>query len=668
MSATNVSPGVRHREPRMRNPSPQSASGGPADLYGTGEAATEPINGHELIPGTVDGNAITASTITARAIAAGTLGVRELTVGVDGNLLRNGGFEFGTDAIVAGYVTSSLDTYGWTVQAATMVNYATSAVARGVYRALIQSTDGATTAVRIEQYVPVIAGRRYRISGWMAHGASAGNSIAPRINVATYDRALAQVNGVFAALNHSPATSTTMTYYVTEFDIPSDASVAFVRIDCRFNGVAALSEIAVFDDVTLTLVPDRYQNVAATVRIDEDGVTILDGALTFIDPYGTTVLTGAGVGPAWGRFFSTGVYNGDFFAETPTQASNIDNATNPLPYWSFVKSSGTAITAKSEADTAVASGNVIRWAMASGAAGDNSYLQQIIPVSGSPAQDESHTVIAEVWVRAGSVLGHDWYLSCVYLQNDGSTVIGSAVEVTSARDGHPTAGIARLACTPADSVPANAYYLRIRVGVKRDTAANGTTDTQADFKLYDLRLLRGATRVIISGNDDSFSGNPIVEASYFDQNSDRVVLRMPGATVFSSDLPYSWPRVPVIDKPSANYAVTTTLTDVTGSSVAFTTGEAETVLVDVVADIDVSVAGVGFVDVQLDVNGTSEAEFCQYSTASTGRATVAQNYLLFLAANTSYTLKLRAIKSINAGTATVIALHTTVRVQRQGSL
>lgn len=257
------------------------------------EIATDTITAGQIAAGAIATSELAAGAVTADKISAQSIDASKIRVGgVNGDLLVNGSFEEGTAAIRAGYVTTSADTLGWTIQTATQVQFGTSSATRGKYRCLIQSTTGTQAFCRVEQFIPVRAGRRYLMSGWLSHGATAGSSIAPSVNLATYDRDLVQVSGSALALTHSPATGTTPTFYSGEYTIPNDGTVAYVRVDCRFAGTAALNEIAVFDDVAFTLVPLSLTNGPAEVVINASGIAVTNGKITVTNAGATVIIDG----------------------------------------------------------------------------------------------------------------------------------------------------------------------------------------------------------------------------------------------------------------------------------------------------------------------------------------------------------------------------------------
>ena len=73
----------------------------------------------------------------------------------------------------------------------------------------------------------------------------------------------------------------------------------------------------------------------ATVRIDANGITITEGSLTFVDRFGSTVLTGAGFGTSWYDFIQTSVYNFSFSTGTTTAltaATKVNSAATIADY------------------------------------------------------------------------------------------------------------------------------------------------------------------------------------------------------------------------------------------------------------------------------------------------------------------------------------------------
>lgn len=220
------------------------------------------------------------------------------------------------------------------------------------------------------------------------------------------------------------------------------------------------------------------------VAINEDGITLRDAA-------GSVSLSSGGFGPPWRRFVQSGVYNGDFYATPPTPDNNID-ATNALPYWTFVQASGTAITAISVADGASGSDRAIRFDMAAGAVGDDTYLEQILPINSSRSQNWFYNPRA-AFATGGTVSAAKIYVVVQYLQADGTTTTGTSGTSEFTTTSLGTSTVKDVSATAnSNVVPASAYYLRVRVGFKRDAAAIGTTES---VTLYEVAQTLGTVRV-----------------------------------------------------------------------------------------------------------------------------------------------------------------------------
>lgn len=246
------------------------------------EIAALTITAAEIAASAIDATKIVANSITADRLAFG---------GGFGNLLMNGSFEDASAAAHSGYVTTSADLMGWDIQGSALVSFLAGSGRNGLYRALVQG-NGAVANPRIEQYVPVVAGAKYRLTGWMWHGSTLGNSVAPRANVATYDANKVLVNGVFAFVSHSPVTSVVPAFYSLEFTIPSDGTVSYARIDFRLTSISAVSEIGAFDDWTLTRVPTSLANEPSEVLIDKTGIAVTNGKITVTNPGSTVIIDG----------------------------------------------------------------------------------------------------------------------------------------------------------------------------------------------------------------------------------------------------------------------------------------------------------------------------------------------------------------------------------------
>lgn len=190
----------------------------------------------------------------------------------------------------------------------------------------------------------------------------------------------------------------------------------------------------------------------------------------------TNAPTQLGFGPAWRRFITAGIYNSDFAGQPPKPNDVIDNGNNPLPYWSFVSISGSAITAQVVADAASASGSVLRFTMTAGAAGDEAVIEQFVPINGTRSQTFTYVAslafLMQVLPAGAATVNTRWQ----YFKNDGVTVTGAELVI-------PDGNLNLAALAPVVSnvfyqgiaPPADAYFLRVRVGVSRSAAAAGDT-------------------------------------------------------------------------------------------------------------------------------------------------------------------------------------------------
>ncbi len=119
---------------------------------------------------------------------------------------------------------------------------------------------------------------------------------------------------------------------------------------------------------------------------------------------------------------------------------------------------------------------------------------------------------------------------------------------------------------------------------------------------------------------------------------------------------------------SADETVTTSVVDVNGATLTFTTPLANTT-VSVESYWDIGVTGgadlfIGTLYVDGVVNSTGEVHWDGDGAA--GRATVAQGWTVTLVAAGSHTLKLRRTKTTNIDTVTLFGTHTKIKVSGPG--
>ena len=186
-----------------------------------------------------------------------------------------------------------------------------------------------------------------------------------------------------------------------------------------------------------------------------------------------------GLGPALRRYITSGLYNSDFALAPPAPDSAIVNVWNPLPFWTFTQSSGSAIFAYSYPDITTGSGRVARFDMTAGAADDEAYIEQIAPINSSTNRAYSVSPYAYVEVSAQSA-DCEVFLTLQFLQNDGETATGSEYSFTRAA----TAASFELGLTsggPNTAPPADAYFARVRYGIQRRSGGSNTATATVDF-------------------------------------------------------------------------------------------------------------------------------------------------------------------------------------------
>jgi len=256
------------------------------------------------------------------------------------------------------------------------------------------------------------------------------------------------------------------------------------------------------------------------------------GSLILLDQLGNSMLSNAaasdsgGLGPTHRRYVMSGVYNGDFYAPPPGPDAPI-SSTNPLPYWSWVNVSGTAVTALSQGDSTIASGHKLTFTMIAGAAADEGYLEQIAPVNGSLGQ--SYIYLPHLTVRTPAAVNNvQVYISAQYLKVDGSTTGASGTDSrTLAAIGANTVIDLFARANANGIVPSDAYYLRIRIGMKRGAAANGDT---ASCEFSEARCQWGVRNLFVP--EDTLPGS----YGYFNVYQQNGILYMQANTAGASGL------------------------------------------------------------------------------------------------------------------------------------
>jgi hypothetical protein len=243
--------------------------------------------------------------------------------------------------------------------------------------------------------------------------------------------------------------------------------------------------------------------------ISEDGATLLSG-----ESLGESALL---FGPAALREIKAGVANGDF-AIAPADDTATITADNPLPYWTFtdVNSAG-AITAALVADAGAASGNVLRFTVASGTlTGKSATLSRFIPVPSSASR--SFSFYAEATFESGTASTQSTVeISGEFYKIDQATVTGSPI-TSDTYTFSSLAGVTGITAPDLYAVapdlttmtaPADAAFLKITITIA--TVATQSADRTVD--LTEVRVTAGLPELLITDRDDPTNPPAIINAA-----------------------------------------------------------------------------------------------------------------------------------------------------------
>lgn len=194
-------------------------------------------------------------------------------------------------------------------------------------------------------------------------------------------------------------------------------------------------------------------------------------------------------------FMNGGIYNGTFRIGPPQSASNIDVASsvvgsNFVPGWRFVQSSNTAITGLHLRNTAAPGGSNFRFVYASGAAADESYIEQLVDITGTAVKSRDAyraTVLATGANFTATV-------AVQYLTVDGIVTGGETI-----LNGDLTAGTRKSIVLAQLEPPTNSKYARVRVRATRGLAATSATGS---VDVLEVKRDRPATQASFSDVSD----------------------------------------------------------------------------------------------------------------------------------------------------------------------
>lgn len=228
------------------------------------------------------------------------------------------------------------------------------------------------------------------------------------------------------------------------------------------------------------------------------------------------------------EFALYGLLNGSFARGPDNPDANIEDGPNPLPDWSGPFSvSGDRITCQWVADSGSESGYNLRFTLPpNGAVGDESYVEQIVPIGGSRGRNNGARARAWHFLSSGTAGDATLQVKLQYLNVSGAAVgsAGSGSADSSLAAGLYTTAVAH---STATSPPATVRYLRIRVHVRRAVLTDVAT-----VDISDVRLERSVTGLILGerSTPGSFASGYMIQQS-------GTITATPGGSGFIISLP-----------------------------------------------------------------------------------------------------------------------------------
>lgn len=223
--------------------------------------------------------------------------------------------------------------------------------------------------------------------------------------------------------------------------------------------------------------------------ITEDGAVLVSGESTGKD----SLL----FGPAALREIQSGIANSDFAVPPADIASNIDDASNPLPYWSVTAGSGWSAVSVASDDFFVGgngSGRSVRVVCAPSTPLDRQIsLTRITPIASNV--NRAHSYYPEVYVAAGATsttIGIS--LTTSYLDSTFTTISSGPSRTSS------TVGIGLYAPTAQNvnmAAPSNAAYIQLTIAFTVNAVGGSGALTQG-FTISECRLVRGDEALLVS--------------------------------------------------------------------------------------------------------------------------------------------------------------------------
>lgn len=219
---------------------------------------------------------------------------------------------------------------------------------------------------------------------------------------------------------------------------------------------------------------------------------------TALDPEtGETISAGlnTGIGQPFADYIRDGLYNAGFTMPPPIFGDPIA-PDNPLPYWT----TGGTVTANYTItlNTSAATANFIRFNFPSGwtTAGEQVFIEQIIPVNGSEYAQEVMTPLIYATYTQSVASNATYRWSFQYLTETGAPT-GTAYEVSQNLSGTGTLGTYGDTWDISKVIPSNARFARLRIGMGAPTTPTAT-DIKVD--IHQVRIRRSVTQTLIRTN------------------------------------------------------------------------------------------------------------------------------------------------------------------------
>lgn len=485
---------------RSGNASAYSSTVAAAPRAATGSGT----GGTDIAALSINSGDITALAITAAKIAAGAVVAEKIAVGSinpsqfmgDGtNLVPNPSFEFlGTAG--AALSTDNLGALlpGWD-SLPTKTELRNSPTAHGGANHLRFTAAGGSQVVAVGSKFPITAGRKYTVSVWMSGASANVGTAATGMNVRFYDASGAQLSNNATIAQTNLGTGTTWTKYTGT--VTADATAAYCAVVPYSGSGATAGDVSLVDDIEVYASDHDVNHAGGNVVIDSTGITIINGALSFTDAYGTTAMDGYGFGPSWMRFITRLLYNSDFVAGSTSDiavgetgsGSGSDNykasINSNLPGWVVAASDGTV---KIVSDATATQGKALTF-IQNGASQTNRVYQDF------PIEPGKVPYVIYSWRR--TITGATDFALNIYgsYRDSDHAIIGSRVgggvtystsQSTYIKD---TSSSTLMAGVVA---PTNAVYFRFEIEVVHNAYTAGTKLSQVWFSDVEAHSYNGA--------------------------------------------------------------------------------------------------------------------------------------------------------------------------------